>query len=312
MKKNKNFCKLLSTLLAIVLILSGTRLSAFASDGIAYEVICIDECGDISYETIPTISEELLDCSSNGIVVLHDTPSTLQADDTLATPYSTSLEDVSLLTVTFAPYKYMCLIQATFPDGTRYRSSGILISKNLVLASAHGIYQQKYGGAATSVAIGVGTYFSGSEEIYKGGVQLWSGGVVNKGWATNETEKDDWSLIKLSQNVDSYQRCGYVADFTEATNREVRLIGYANGNSFKTSVGTITGTTNNLIMIEKWKNLWTISAEACEGMSGGPVIQKSDDIVIGVYVGNRNLIGTTLANPLTKEIADTILKYAEW
>lgn len=175
-----NSCHLLSTLLAIVLILSGIRLAVFASDEIVYEVVCIDECGDISYETIPATSEELSDCSSNGIVVLNDTPSTLQANNTLATTSSTSLEDVSVLSVSFPPYKYMCLIQATFPDGTKYRSSGILISKNLVLASAHGVYQEKYGGAATNAVIGIGTYFSGSEEIYQGDAPFWSGAIMSE------------------------------------------------------------------------------------------------------------------------------------
>lgn len=341
MKKLKSLCRLLSTVLAISLIISGTSLTVFANEDVDTEestdeiadiqsesnveatenvIVHISKDGNISYETIPVTSEEASTYSNEDIVILNDTPSTLQEDDVMATASSTDLQDVSPLSVSFAPYKYMCLITATFPNGKSEESSGILISKNLVLASAHGIYKSEYGGAAKSVIIGVGAYFSGSERQYQGTVQPWNGAILSGSWPTTEKKEYDWSLIKLSQNVDSYQRCGYVDDFTKATGKDIRLIGYPGIEnvgtvSFKTSIGQITGTTNVISTKEQYKNLWKLSAESTQGMSGGPVIEESTGTVIGVIHGkvvNAFGVQTPVGVPLTKEIADVILQNVEW
>lgn len=340
MKKLKNLCRLLSTVLAISLILIGTSLTVFANEIVDTEepfeeiatieleatedlaenvTVHISKDGDISYETISVTSKESSTYSNEDIVILNDTPSALQDDDVMATASSNDLQDVSPFSVSFAPYKHMCLLTATFPNGTVEESSGILISKNLVLASAHGIYKSKYGGAAKSVIIGVGAYFSGSERKYQGYVQDWNGAVLSKKWAESELLKEDWSLIKLSQNVDSYQRCGYVDDFTKATGKDIRLIGYpgienVGAVSFKTSIGQITGTTNVISTKEQYKNLWKLSAESTQGMSGGPVIEESTGTVIGVIHGkvvNAFGVQTPVGVPLTKEIADVILQNVE-
>lgn len=341
MKKLKNLCRLLSTVLAISLIIVGTSLTVFANEIVDTEesteetadiqsestadttenvIVHISEDGDISYETISTTTEEASTYSDEDIVILNDTLSTLQEDDVMATASSNDLQDVSPFSVSFAPYKYMCLLTARFPNGTLMDSSGILISKNLVLASAHGIYDHERGGAAKSVIIGVGAYFSGSELKYQGYVQDWNGAVLSKKWAESELLKEDWSLIKLSQNVDSYQKCGYVPDFTQATGKDIRLIGYPGvekkgATSFKTSIGQITGTTNVISTKEQYKNLWKLSAESTQGMSGGPVIEESTGTVIGVIHGkvvNAFGIQTPAGVPLTKEIADVILENAIW
>lgn len=338
MKKLKSLCRLLSTVLVISLIILGTSITVFANEDVDTEesteeiadiqsestvdstenvIVHISEDGNISYETIPTTSEEESPYSNEDIVILNDTPSTLQADDVMATASSTKLEDVSLFSVPIAPYKNMCLITATFPNGTISDSSGILISKNLVLASAHGVYNPEHGGAAKHVEIGVGAYFSGSKREYQIGKQNWTGAKLSKLWTTTGKHEYDWSLIMLSQNVESYQKCAYFPDFTQSNGKAVRVIGYPGVEkkgaiSFQTSMGQITGTTNSTIMGEIWKNLWTISAESTIGMSGGPIIEESSGLVIGVFVGNRNIFNTTLALPLTKEIADIILENAIW
>ena len=122
----------------------------------------------------------------------------------------------------------------------------------------------------------------------------------------------------MPENIDyPYQKCGYVPDYTQATNKDIRLIGYPGvegkgATAFKTSIGQITGTTDNLFINDKVKNLWTLSAKCDGGMSGGPIIEESNGVVIGIYVARRGLVNTALANPLTKEIADVILQNAVW
>lgn len=338
MKKLKSLCRLLSTVLVISLMISGTSLTVFANEDVDIEesteeiadiqsestvdatenvIVHITEDGNISYETIPVTSEETSTYSNEDTVILNDTPSALQEDDVMATASSNDLQDVSLFSVPLEPYKNMCLITATFPNGKSEESSGILISKNLVLASAHGIYKSEYGGAAKSVIIGVGAYFSGSEVECQFGKQNWAGAKLSQLWTTTGKHEYDWALIMLSQNVETYQKCGYASDFTQSSGKDIRLIGYPGvenfgATSFKTSTGQITGTTNTTTMGDIWKNLWTLSAKGDGGMSGGPVIEESTGIVIGIYVARRGVFNTALANPLTKEIADVILQNAVW
>ena len=339
MRKLKNLCRLLSTVLAISLIILGTNLTVFATEDVATEesteeisdiqsestvdateneIVHISEDGNISYETISATTEETSTYSNEDIVILNDTPSTLQEDDVMATASSNDLQDVSLFSVPLEPYKHMCLITTTFPNGNVMESSGILISQNLVLASAHGIYWSEYGGAAKHVDIGVGAYFANSKIKYQGYIYSWNGAILSSNWPTTEKQVYDWSLIKLPENIDyPYQKCGYVPDYTQATNKDIRLIGYPGvegkgATAFKTSTGQITGTTDNLFINDKVKNLWTLSAKGDGGMSGGPIIEESNGVVIGIYVARRGLVNTALANPLTKEIADVILQNAVW
>ena len=365
MKKLKSLCRLLSTVLAISLIISGTNLTVFASEIVDIEeaseeiatfesestvedvivdtdeysneiadiplqstvdttentIVHISEGGNISYEIIPVIPEETLTYSNEDIVILNDTSSALQDDGIMATASSTKLEDVSPFVVSFAPYKHMCLITATFPNGTVMDSSGILISKNLVLASAHGIYNHERGGAAKHVEIGIGTYFTDSERVAQGGIQSWNGAYLNIGWTEKQLARSDWSLIILSQNVPTYEKCGYVPDIENAKGKDIRVIGYSgipNIGSvyFKYGTGEITGTTNNIATKEELKNIWKYSIESEEGMSGGPIIEQSSGLVIGVVKGTvSNILGiqiSTVGVPLTKEIADVILEKAIW
>lgn len=342
MKKLKSLCRLLSTVLVISLIISGTSLTVFANEDVATEdsteeiadiqsesnveatenvIVNISKDGNISYETIPVTSEEASTYSNEDIVILNDTPSALQEDDVMATASSNDLQDVSPFVVSFAPYKHMCLITATFPNGTSMDSSGILISKNLVLASAHGIYNHERGGAAKHVEIAIGTYFTDSERVTQGGTQSWNGAHLKTGWTEKQLAQCDWSLIILSQNVSTYEKCGYVPDIENAKGKAIRVIGYPgipNIGSvyFKYGTGEITGTTNNIATKEELKNIWKYSIESEEGMSGGPIIEQSSGLVIGVVKGTvSNILGiqiSTVGVPLTKEIADVILEKAIW
>lgn len=350
MKKLKNLCRLSSTVLAISLMIVGTNLTAFANENVdgeesfeeiadmatdatadveesleetSYmdnEVVHISADGKISYETIPVTREETSAYSNDDIVILNDTPSTVQSDDVMATASSTALEDVPVSFVGTTPYINMCLITATFPNGESMDSSGILISKNLVLASAHGIYNHEKGGAATHVDIGIGTYFSGSKKIAQLGTQSWNGAYLRREWTENQLSEYDWSLVILSQNTITYEKCGYVPDITKAKGKAIKTIGYPGIDRlgsvyFKYSTGEITGTTDSIFSNEKYKNLWYISAETSNGMSGGPIIEQSSGIVIGVIQGHiSNIIGVqrSAAVPLTKVAADTIQQYAVW
>lgn len=332
MKKLKNLCRLLSTVLAMSLIIVGTNLTAFANESVDVEesleetsymdneVVHISADGEISYEIISTTYEETVAYSDDGIVMINDTSSGSQSDDVMATASSTGLQDVSLSFVNFSPYRNMCVIRSTFPNGTIMESSGILISKNLVLTSAHGVYDHENGGAAKNVTIGLGTYFTGSEKVVQSGTQNWKAAYLKRGWTENQLCKYDWALVELSQHTLTYEKCGYVPDISKAKGKAIRLIGYlvtkgVGATAFKYSTGEITGTTNFITTPEQIKDTWKLSANTIGGMSGGPIIEHSNGVVIGVIKGAyTNYFGweTPAGVPLTQEAADTIKQYAVW
>lgn len=286
----------------------------FDADPIDNEYVLIGNDGSISYESRITTNEDLLYELDNGVVILNNVPADEQVNNSAVSTYAGSgLQPVSAFSYTFAPCKNMCLISADFPDGTGMNSSGILIAKNLVLASGHGVYNHEHGGAATSVKIEAGAYYSGSSWVSQQGVVYWQSAVVSEGWVNDQLRSGDWSLIILPSDsgITSYQTVGYVADFTQAKGKDITLIGYPEL-VFSYSAGQITGTTNTTLMGTQWKNLWTTSATSAQGMSGGPVLQDADKVVIGVVEGSRNIIGTNLCVPLTKEIGDIILQHAVW
>lgn len=318
MKKNK--IKVLKRLLAVtlvsVLIISSSNLTAFASTDVTdgEKLVIIDKDGSITYQTLET--QEQMSTDSNEDVIVVDTANNeytvSQNDNQISTFASSGLEPVSDFSVSLLPYRNMCYIFSTFPDGYLYGSSGTLVSKNVVLASAHGVYNNEHGGKATSVLVAIGAYMDSGKVIAQSGVYQRKMIVLHEDWTAREYESADWSLIVLPEEFHaiSYQGYGYSTDYTQSTGRNITLIGYPGGTRFCYSKGQITGTTNY-----KWneanKGLWTTSAASENGMSGGPVIDDNTGVVIGIIKGKEKLTGTNVSIPLNKTITDAIQAYSK-
>jgi V8-like Glu-specific endopeptidase len=54
------------------------------------------------------------------------------------------------------PYRAICWLAVTFPDGTRFGASGCLVGPRAVLTTAHALYLHEHGGAARSVQVAFG------------------------------------------------------------------------------------------------------------------------------------------------------------
>lgn len=318
-KRIRGLKRLLTATMVFVLVICGSNLTAFAGtseDTAGGETLLIcNKDGSVTYQTIPAQEQTEVDVDESDIVCDMDASESSmwhsKTDDQISTLAASSLDPVSLLSVTFAPYKYSCLIESAFPSGDTIASSGILVGKNIVLASGHGVYDSKRGGSATNVRVKVGAYYTSTgESKYQSGMYQKENIIIHKDWAENGLDKADWALITIPTTFDSYQKCGYASDYTRVMERKITLLGYP-GKQFCCSKGQITGTTDY-----KWneanKGLWTTSAQSDHGMSGGPAIDDETGAVIGVIKGKDTpIIGSNAVVPLTKVVIDAIKTYSK-
>lgn len=286
-----------------------TNVGAETDD--SHTLVIFDEEGKVTYETV-TEQNQRTSNSKDAVIVnnMKGGEAFVSQDNNQISTFASDLSNVSVFNVTQAPYKYSCIIISRFPDGTGVASSGILVGKNIVLASGHGVYEHEHGGEATSVMVGVGTYYTSNGEMKcQFGSYYKKRMILDSAWVNDQKDIGDWALITLPEDFDSYQLTGYAPDYKKAIGRSIRILGYP-GERFCTSTGTITGTTDNLSN-ERSRGLWTTSACSEKGMSGGPLIDEATGAVIGIVKGKDKLIfGNNADVPLRKLIIDAIHTYS--
>lgn len=215
-----------------------------------------------------------------------------------------------------SPYRNVCYILAQYSDGHISHSSGILVGFNLVLVSAHGVYDDKHGGFAKSVTVSPGAYLDANGKLVQPlGSANKTGIRAPSGWINLKNDAYDWALVGLDKSFTTYQIYGYAQDYTKAINRNITIMGYPqNADSIYYSKGRITGTTDGASDASH-VGLWTTSATSQSGMSGGPVIDEATGAVIGIIKGEAyNIIGISKGNvsvPFTEFVVNTIKSYKE-
>ncbi len=314
-KMNMGLKRLIVTVLAISLLISGLSLNALASEGESGEkIVIVNEDGSIEYETIYPRSE--------GIQLNFDSindssqSSNFQDDNQISTYASSGYVNISEDASQYAPYRYACYITSTFPNGEKIASSGIRVGRNVILVSAHSVWNDEKGGGSTSTLIGVGTYFMGD-----GSLKCRDGSIprqrliLHEDWTKNQMATADWALLVISdeyvtENFNLFQKYGYVNEFSKGIGRKVTLIGYPGGDKFCYSKGEIDGTTDYK-WNDKYKGLWTATSKSDLGLSGGAVIDDETGVLIGIVKGkDSGLFGKNAIVPLTSKITDVILQYA--
>lgn len=60
------------------------------------------------------------------------------------------------------PYRSICQLEVTFPNGTRSAGSGCFVGRRVILTVAHVVYDKGSGGAATSIDVFAGRNGTGS------------------------------------------------------------------------------------------------------------------------------------------------------
>ena len=308
MSKMKDFKRFLALSLAFVLAVTCVQYLVLADMPKQDTLVIYEEDGTVTYQTIT--EQETLEVDESVFVKnMYDEKVYVEQNSGIDTFSSSDLQPVSILSLGVAPYKCACILSVEFPNGRRETSSGILVNKNVVLTSAHGVNKSEYGGSAKSIIVYVGAYYDAGILKFTQGVGYKKQIIIHNDWAEKQLPKADWALVTLTENFEIYQTCGYSNDYTKSPGRSVTIIGYPDGKDFCYSKGKITGTTDY-----KWneadRGLWTTSAKTVKGMSGGPVIDDSTGVVIGVVKGEDEWNRENVDVPLTKLIINAIKTYS--
>ncbi len=299
--KTLNFRRLLTVCLSCFVICN-TTLNAMANEPELNErtiVIC-DQEGNITYENFEnSIVPYAENITENGLVITpgHDDGYTgdtsLQFDvdnDSLISPLANTTTLVPIGTTTIYPYKTFCRIESIFPDNESIITSGVLVHHNLVLTSAHAVYQHDHGGFASYTLV----YPGYNVAEHNKPIQPYGSANVTyrrllSGYVDTRNPEYDWALLDLDREFDTYHSFGYAQDYTQLTGRSVTAYGYPEGWS---QMHSITGPIK-----QSFERLLHISIQTHQGQSGGPVVDDITDAVIGIVQGHDyNIFGTYLYN----------------
>lgn len=242
-------------------------------------VVIYNNDGSIDYQTLEDY--HVYTVNKNDFLITETNDS--QTNDSLISPYA--LSGTSKVLETMAePYKYVCYIEATFPNGDIHGSSGTLIYKNIVLACAHGIYKPECGGHATKVVVYPAQYYNYKNILITPfGAPTKTSVRMPAGYINHQLEEYDWSLIDINKSYDSWQKCGYAPDYTKLKGRSVNIIGYQRPQKHNIMYEGFG------IIDNSFEKILHISVKSEEGMSGGPVIDTKTGGLIGIIKGHKNI-----------------------
>ncbi|MCK4312169.1 MAG: trypsin-like serine protease, partial [Candidatus Cloacimonetes bacterium] len=107
---------------------------------------------------------------------------------------------VRITPTTSYPWRTICKLFVTFPDGATGGCSGAIIDGFHVLTAGHCIYSHNHGGWATSIE-----FVPGLDEDYMPYNHAWATYLRSyTGWTQNQMHEHDWGVVTLDRNVGNY------------------------------------------------------------------------------------------------------------
>lgn len=174
------------------------------------------------------------------------------------------------------PYRAIVKVIATFPDGSAYGSSGVLVSADVVFTSAHSVYAKDLGGKAIKVEI-IPAYNGGNKPF---GSTFSSKIQIPDEYIKSKEISYDFAAIRTNSRIGDFS--GWLGYGSPTTNfDEVLIIGYPNDDKYDGR--TMIQSTSSAFLSNK--NELHYKANTSQGMSGSPIIIKigNDFRVIGVH-----------------------------
>lgn len=263
--------------------------------------------GNIHAENVESNAyvDDYLDTSSNG-----DEDSKSSADKYVQNREIAKAEKQDhrqrVYNTTDQPYRNICYLIVTFPDGAICTGSGTLVYNDVVLTAAHVVYRPENGGVPTCIEVapaqdGYYNYPMGKTTAFK--IR------THNEWRNNKNYNYDWAVLKLNKSFDTYQPYTLYADNEVEINNEVRTIGYSgdyNGN-MATSLGHVMSANDFIMDIDNY---------IVEGDSGGAVIDTRANRLVGIVSASyrKGLFNTYTSAKVVKlniEIVKGIVDFKE-
>lgn len=152
---------------------------------------------------IPATSTDQFTSQFNGI---------FQESETIETVFPPDDRRKISPTVDF-PWRTICKLYITFPDGNHFVGSGALIGRNdgigfHCLTAAHCVYRSEFGGWATMVEI-----IPALDNDYTPFYSAWATKIkTNVGWTDDSLPEYDWACITLDRQIGNFT--GWMGRFT--------------------------------------------------------------------------------------------------
>ena len=188
---------------------------------------------------------------------------------------------------TVYPYKTVCYLEVTFPDGTTsLYGTGVLVYKDVVLTAGHVVYQPKHGGYATKVAVfpgrAGGPGVQGSEPYLYTTVQNL---YVDPQYVSNQSAYYDWAMMKtydpIGNYVGAWMGIAYSGDYSFFVNDglSVSIVGYPEdkGKYYQYYSRDRVAYAENRFM--------AYYTDSFRGQSGSPVYEQ-DQYVVAIHHGD--------------------------
>ncbi|OCB00383.1 trypsin-like serine peptidase [Clostridium beijerinckii] len=189
-------------------------------------------------------------------------------------------DDRTLVNNTTAnPYRCICYIEATFPNGEVMGSTGYVAGDGIVATSGHSIYDKSRGGWAKKATVWAGrngTYMPyGSDDAHKL--------FVCDEWKDDKDEDYDFGVIKFS-TTKMTDKTGslYYSTTDKYIDNTLTIAGYPNPNDYHQKMYQASGTLDSYD-----KNTLSYTIDTQEGESGSPIFCKNSSghyTVLGVNV----------------------------
>lgn len=206
------------------------------------------------------------------------------------------------------PYSDTCKIIA---EGGLVKGSGFLVGSNLLLTCAHCVFEDKTFENYYSNWTCYPAYDNG---IYKEGLSAGWDTVYYSSLYGSSTEstsnENDWAICVLQSDLGNSQGwfgCRSYGSSSSLEGMSVKSTGYPDNENFSGKYQYYTlGTISNVHT--KWFDTDSLNYA---GMSGGPIMQTSDNIAVGLTKGRYDADNSTYAVRITSNIINIINELQE-
>lgn len=199
------------------------------------------------------------------------------------------------------PYSATVNLVVTFPNGTSYTGSGVMIGPNDVLTASHLLYHQNEGGYASSIVVTPGRNGASSAPY---GTAFMKSIQVDQGWVDFGSFARDFGFITLDRDIGYSTGWHSIASLNTPVGALVYSTGYPGDKgsySMYVAAGTIDGA-------DQTTYYFYDDLDVVQGQSGSPVFYTTgtDTAVIGIisydFTGFPAYNGVARIDPTFREI----------
>lgn len=207
------------------------------------------------------------------------------------------------------PNRAVCRLTMFDASGNTKSSSGYLAGPNLLLTAAHCVMDKENNDFIFTNWTAYPGYVANKDNPdvghYYGGASGWSRIIYPSGWHSAE---NDWCICILERNLGTLANA-WLGSQAYGTNSEmtglpVKAIGYPIENSKSGYQKYTSGTLSNVS-----SNKFDTSSKIVRGMSGGPIVRSSDNVVVGICSAFYPLRPNTgIGTRITQDIINLLLE----